>query len=95
MSVDCDALHRHLQECEIEYIAEHSEGGETIDWLAPYCGTVEQIAAFLWSIGFQIKGYMDGGLYPIEYAGWVETTSSILVYVNQHGVNGLVYKSKV
>lgn len=95
MAVDRDVLHRHLQKCEIEYIAEHSEGGETIDWLAPYCGTVEQIAAFLRSIGLQIKGYMDGGLYPIEYAGWVETTSSILVYVNQHGVNGLVYKSRV
>lgn len=95
MSIDCEALLCHLQKCEIEYIAEHSEGGETIDWLAPYCGTVEQIAVFLREIGSQIKGYMDGGLYPIEYAGWVETTSSILVYVNQHGVNGLVYKSRV
>lgn len=95
MAVDRDALHRHLQKCEIEYIAEHSEGGETIDWLALYCGTVEQIAAFLRGIGFHIKSIVDEESFLGERHQWVETTSGILVYANHGMVNGLVSKSRV
>lgn len=94
MAVDRDALHRHLQKCEIEYIAEHAEGGETIDWLAPYCGAVEQIAHFLRGIGFHIKAVVDEEPCPGERHQWVETTSGVLVYANQGGVNGLVSKSR-
>lgn len=95
MAVDRDALHRHLQKCEIEYIAEHSEGGGTIDWLAPYCGTVEQIAVFLRGIGFRIKTIVDEEPYPGEEHRWAETTSGVLVYANHGGVDGLVSKPRV
>lgn len=82
MSVDRVALHHHLQKCEIEYIVERSEGGETIDWLAPYCGTVEQIAAFLRGLGFHVKSVVDEESCPGECYQWVETTSGVLVYAN-------------
>lgn len=95
MSIDLEALRRYLRKCEIEYIVEHSEGGETIEWLVPYCGTVEQIAAFLRGIGFHIKSIVDEEPVPGERHQWVGTTSGVLVYANQGGVNGLVSKSRV
>lgn len=94
MSIDHEALRRYLRKCEIEYIAEHSDGGETIEWLAPYCGTVEQIAHFLRGLGFHIKTMVDEEPFPGERHQWVETTSGVLVYANQGGVNGLVSKSR-
>lgn len=95
MSIDHEALRRYLRKCEIEYIAEHSDGGETIEWLVPYCGTVEQIAAFLRGLGFRIKAIVDEESVLGERHQWVETTSGILVYANHGMVNGLVSKSRV
>lgn len=94
MAVDQNALHRHLQKCEIEYVASHSESGETIDWLVPYCGSTAQIAQFLRSIGFRVAEILDEEPWPGEKHRWVVTTSGVVVYANQGGVNGLVTKSK-
>lgn len=94
MSIDHEVLRRYLRKCELEYIAEHSDGGETIGWIVPYCGTVEQIAAFLRGLGFHIKTVVDEEPCPGERHQWVETTSGVLVYANQGGVNGLVSKSR-
>lgn len=95
MSVDRIALRRYLMKCEIEYIAEHSEGGEVLDWLELHCESVDKIAAFLRGIGFHIKSIVDEEPVPGERHQWVETTSGVLVYANQGGVNGLVSKSRV
>ena len=41
--VDERKLQLYLKKCELEYRAKHSQNAECLDWLAPYCGTVEWV----------------------------------------------------
>lgn len=79
-------LQLYLKKCELEYRAKHSQNAECLDWLAPYCGTVEEIARFLRDLGFRIKNIVDEEPWPGEKHQWVETTSGILVYVGTDGL---------
>ena len=90
--VDERKLQLYLKKCELEYRAKHSQNAEFLDWLAPYCGTVEEIARFLRDLGFRIKNIVDEEPWPGEKHQWVETTSGILVYV---GTDGLFAKIKI
>lgn len=90
--VDERKLQLYLKKCELEYRAKHSQNAECLDWLAPYCGTVEEIARFLRDLGFRIKNIVDEEPWPGEKHQWVETTSGILVYV---GTDGLFAKIKI
>ena len=83
--VDERKLQLYLKKCELEYRAKHSQNAECLDWLAPYCGTVEEIARFLRDLGFRIKNIVDEEPWPGEKHQWVETTSGILVYVGTDG----------
>ncbi len=62
-----------------------------LDWLAPYCDSVDDIASFLRSIGFRIKAIMDETNGNERYQ-WVTTTSGVIVYVNDEYCNGLFAK---
>ena len=84
--VDEMKLQLYLKKCELEYRAKHSQKAECLDWLAPYCGTVEEIARFLRDLGFRIKNIVDEDSWPGEKHQWVETTSGILVYVGTDGL---------
>lgn len=84
--VDERKLQLYLKKCELEYRAKHSQNAECLDWLAPYCGTVEEIAIFLRDLGFRIKNIVDEEPWPGEKHQWVETTSGILVYVGMDGL---------
>ena len=84
--VDERKLQLYLKKCELEYRAKHSQNAECLDWLAPYCGTVEEIARFLRDLGFRIKNIVDEEPWPGEKHQWVETTSGILVYVGTDGL---------
>lgn len=84
--VDERKLQLYLKKCELEYRAKHSQNAECLDWLAPYCGTVEEIARFLRDLGFRIKNIVDEESWPGEKHQWVETTSGILVYVGTDGL---------
>ena len=50
-----EGLQRHLMRCELQYRAENAPKGSEVDWLAPHCGTVQEIARFLRELGFRIK----------------------------------------
>ena len=84
--VDERKLQLYLKKCELEYRAKHSQNAECLDWLAPYCGTVEEIARFLRDLGFRIKNIVDEEPWPGEKHQWVETTSGILAYVGTDGL---------
>lgn len=88
------ALQRYLQKCELEYRAAHMLGGDTLDWLAPHCGSVWDIAAFLREIGFKIEGIVDEEPVPGEPHRWVVTTSGIVVYANTELLEGFFCKQK-
>lgn len=75
-SLDC-----YLKKCELQYRADHMAGAGTLDWLAPHCGTVKEITAFLREIGFRIKEVVDEETDLGSYK-WVVTTSGVIVYVN-------------
>ena len=42
-----EGLQRHLMRCELQYRAENAPKGSEVDWLAPHCGTVQEIVRFL------------------------------------------------
>lgn len=89
--VDESKLDRYLKKCELQYRADHLDPGsaDTLDWLAPYCGSVSEIAAFLRSLGFRIAEMIDEEPWPGEKHQWVTTTSKVLVYA---GTNGMFAK---
>ena len=86
-------LQKHLWKCELEYRAEYLPGGSNVDWLAPFCESTQQIAEFLRELGFKIREIVN----EMDCAGdphqWVETTSGVLVCVNQNCARGLVIQS--
>ena len=96
-------LKKHLQKCELKFRAEMLPDGSNVEWLAPYCDDVQNIAQFLRSIGFKISDIVDDELVPIsdfdedgnaltagENIRWVETTGGVLVQVNEGDKQGYV-----
>lgn len=90
--MDEQKLDLYLKKCELQYRADHTEHGDCLDWLAPHCGDVKQVASFLRSLGFRIKEIVDEEPWQGEAYRWVETTSGVLVYA---GTDGLFSKRKV
>ncbi len=86
MSVDEEELRKYLLKCELQYRAEHTQRAAYLEWLAPYCGTVGEIATFLRDIGFRIKEIVDEEPWPGEKHQWVETTSGVIVYAGEEGL---------
>lgn len=84
-------LQRHLMKCELEYRAKVLPGGSCVDWLVEHCESVIELADFLRSLGFRIKEVMnDQTSVNDEWMRWVETTSGVLVYVNEPYLRGFV-----
>lgn len=84
--VDETELRNYLLKCEIQYRADHTEGADTLDWLAPYCGSTKDVAAFLRSIGFRIARIVDEEPWPGEKNQLVVTTSGVVVYAESDGL---------
>lgn len=86
-------LQKHLWKCELEYRVKAKPTGSTVGWLGPFCGSTQQIAAFLREIGFRIDRIVD----EVDCTGhpmqWVETTSGIIVFQNWSTVEGFVARS--
>ena len=59
-----------------------------LDWLAPYCGTVQEIAVFLCRLGFHIAEIADEKPWPGAQHRWVTTTSGAIVYAGNEGMFG-------
>ena len=96
MSNDTDfeaALERHLRKCELEYRAKHGGMAQQVDWLAPYCNTLKEIADTLRKLGFKIKRIMNDADATGGPMRWVETTSGIIVYENDKFCRGIVGKA--
>lgn len=92
--IDQEALWKHLRKCELQYIADHTDRCESVDWLAPHCNSTQEIAAFLRELGFRIRQIVDEQNSFGECHRWVITTSGILVYVNEDGYTpGLVKRA--
>lgn len=83
-------LDLYLKKCELQYRAEY--GTQELDWLTPHCGDVKEIAQFLRELGFRIRNIVDEEPWPGEKHQWVETTSGIIVYVNDKYCKGLFGK---
>ncbi len=80
------ALRKYLLKCELQYRVDNSDDKIiTLDWLKPYCSSVNEIADFLRSIGFRIKEIMDEENSFGDKFKWVETTSGIIVYAETDG----------
>lgn len=93
MKMNEQDLKNYLMKCEIQYRADHAEGGSYLDWLAPHCGNVKEIQRFLREIGFYIKEVVDEEPWPGEMHQWVITTSGVIVYVNTDSSKGLFSKA--
>ena len=52
-------LARHLMKCELEYRAKKQAESSCVDWLVPYCNSINDIVAFLHSLGFRIARIVD------------------------------------
>lgn len=84
--IDESKLSAFLKKCELQYRADHLDCAETLEWLAPYCGTVQEIASFLRSLGFHISQITDEEPWPGERYQWVITTSGVIVYAGRDGL---------
>lgn len=91
-----EKLYNYLRKCELQYRADHAEKPDELEWLAPYCNTVEDITAYLREIGFRVKTIVDETYSDGRRYQWVETTSGIIVYVNDYlkGAFAKTYKIK-
>lgn len=74
---------KHLMKCELQFRVESLDDEEcdNVEWLAPFCGSANELRILLQLIGFRIKEVVDEGGMK-----WVETTSGILVYVGGDGM---------
>lgn len=88
-----EKLQNYLRKCELQYRADHTEIADELEWLAPYCDTVQDIAVYLREIGFRVKTIVDETYSDGETHQYVETTSGIVVYVNVGGLRGLFAKA--
>ncbi len=79
-----EGLQRHLMRCELQYRAENAPKGSEVDWLAPHCGTVQEIACFLRELGFRIKEISDCSDCAGTKFHWVVTTGGLTVADTRH-----------
>lgn len=84
-------LAAYLKRCELQYRADHTEGAAELPWLAPFCGTVQEIASFLRGLGFRVRRIVDEEPWPGEVHRWVETTSGVIVYAETNGLFARAY----
>ena len=81
-----EGLQRHLWRCELQYRMENLPHGSCVDWLAPHCDNVQEIARFLRDLGFRLKETVsETDCEGVKY-GWVTTTSGLVVYENTEGL---------
>ena len=89
--IDFDVeLQKHLNKCELEFRAKQLPKGSNVEWLAPHCNSVQDIAEHLRYIGFKIREVVDHEDCAGDKHQWVITTSGVIVYVNSDGCPGLV-----
>lgn len=79
-------LDTYLKKCELEWRAKNLPNGSCVEWLAPVCGDLNELADYLRSLGFKIKEIIDEGEVPGDDFRWVVTTSGIIVYGNGEGL---------
>lgn len=84
-------LDLYLRKCELQWRSDHTDGIACVDWLAPHCSSVEEIAAYLRELGFRIHRIVDKDKSWGE-GEWVVTTSGVIVYVNDEYCHGLFGK---
>jgi hypothetical protein len=83
----------YLKKCELQYRADHTEGADALDWLAPYCDTLKEIVTYLRELGFRIKEVVDDDS-DLGSFKWVTTTAGVIVYQNVEGCSrGLFCKA--
>jgi hypothetical protein len=97
-------LQNFLKREELAYRVKALPNGSEVDWLIPHCTSIEDIQAFLISIGLKIKqmdnftGFIiddaEGNVLETIGSGqWVETSKGICVYVNDKEHRGFVEPS--
>lgn len=92
-TVDEAALEKYLRKCELQYRADNSTYGGCLDWLAPHCNTLEDIAAYLRGLGFKIKEIKNEEDSYGDAFHWVVTTSGLIVYQNEGTIRGSFAKA--
>lgn len=88
-----EALHRYLRKCELQFRADNQPDGSLVPWLEPFCGSTEEIAAFLRELGFKIHAIIHEEDITFGFCQWVETTSGVIVFANTEPDAGLVIQS--
>lgn len=82
-----EGLQNHLQKqmwrAELEYRARHLPEGSNVEWLAPYCQSVEDIKWLLRDLGMRVGEVVDEETTAGEPCRWVVSTSGIVIHVNQ------------
>lgn len=86
-------LQLRLWRCELQYRAENLPHGSSVDWLAPYCYSVNEIARFLRELGFRIKEISEHTDCTGTKCNWVITSGGIIVYENSGDSRGFVAMS--
>lgn len=86
-------LENYLRHQELQWIADNVPGGECVGWVEPYCDSVEDIAELVRGLGFRVKRVVDDVGCAGEKMQWVETTSRVIVYVNDGSSRGLVARA--
>lgn len=84
-------LQLYLRKCESQWRPEHTDGLDSVDWLAPYCNSVEGIVAYLRELGFRLR-VIAPAAEDSGGKGWVVTTSGVIVYVNDEYCHGAFAK---
>lgn len=82
-------LEKYLRKCELLWRRDHTPNEESLNWLAPHCDSLQDIAAYLRDLGFRIKNVMDEVTEWGDKMRWVETTNGIIVYQNADYTSGL------
>lgn len=83
-------LEKHLKREELVFRAKHRPGGSQVDWLAPSCGSIADIAGMLRWLGFRIARITDDTDCTGHELKMVETTSGVIVFVNTEWSRGFV-----
>ena len=83
-------LDKHLRKCELEYRAANLPRGCCVDWLEPICGSTQEIAEYLRYLGFKIREIVDEVDCSSTEHRRVETTSGIIVWVNNEYTRGFI-----
>lgn len=83
-------LEKHLRREELLFRAKHKPGGTNVEWLAPSCESLDAIVDMLRWLGFRIKEITDDTDCTGHELRRVETTSGVIVFVNNQWSRGFV-----